>query len=335
MKAGRTAQAPTTAGERGVAGAQWACGAQAGEQPVTAKALMTRYTVWMADDFVDAGHFLSQRLVPRWMPRAPGRGGRRRRPHTVPLVAGTARGYASRARRPPRRTPELYKVLGVSVDASPQEIKDSFLAQVKLHHPDINPGEGAAERFDLIQSAMNLLGDLPSRREYDAANLGYEQDEWVYGEEAEKEEAKPLGAMTEAELQRKAAWLEERLRVIGVVDLGEQGKRVNAGGGGARKLLAEVEQLSEQRQAVRLYLAEMQKAKLRRGGNRGRKKSAVRTSGTEWWDVPDNPTHYERMHGGGRRAAKQSTEWDPYLKGEASTVPEKSRIQQQRQAQRK
>jgi hypothetical protein len=43
--------------------------------------------------------------------------------------------------------------------------------------------------------------------------------------------------------------------------------------------------------------------------------------------VPDNPTHYERMAGGGRRAAKISSNWDPYLKGEAATIPELSKSQ--------
>lgn len=43
--------------------------------------------------------------------------------------------------------------------------------------------------------------------------------------------------------------------------------------------------------------------------------------------VPDNPTHYERMAGGGRRAAKISSNWDPYLKGEAATIPEMSKLQ--------
>ena len=43
--------------------------------------------------------------------------------------------------------------------------------------------------------------------------------------------------------------------------------------------------------------------------------------------VPDNPTHYERMAGGGRRAAKISSNWDPYLKGEEATIPEMSKLQ--------
>ena len=61
----------------------------------------------------------------------------------------------------------------------------------------------------------------------------------------------------------------------------------------------------------------------------------VRTSGpggrltvhTVRVQVPDNPTHYERMAGGGRRAAKISSNWDPYLKGEEATIPEMSKLQ--------
>ena len=41
--------------------------------------------------------------------------------------------------------PELYKVLGVSRNASLRDLKSAYRRQAKAHHPDRNPGDKAAE----------------------------------------------------------------------------------------------------------------------------------------------------------------------------------------------
>ena len=41
--------------------------------------------------------------------------------------------------------PELYKVLGVSRNATPRDLKSAYRRQAKATHPDRNPGDKAAE----------------------------------------------------------------------------------------------------------------------------------------------------------------------------------------------
>ena len=66
-----------------------------------------------------------------------------------------------------------YEVLGVSENASSDEIRKAFRRLAKKYHPDVNPGEKAAEsRFKEINEANEVLGDEKKRAEYDAVRKG-------------------------------------------------------------------------------------------------------------------------------------------------------------------
>jgi len=60
-----------------------------------------------------------------------------------------------------------YEVLGVSRDATQDEIKKAYRKLARQLHPDVNPGEDAAERFKLVTHAYDVLSDDESRRRYD------------------------------------------------------------------------------------------------------------------------------------------------------------------------
>jgi len=63
---------------------------------------------------------------------------------------------------------DLYDVLGVKRGASPGEIKRAYLRLARRFHPDINPGDQAAEvRFRQIALAYETLGDPERRQRYD------------------------------------------------------------------------------------------------------------------------------------------------------------------------
>lgn len=73
---------------------------------------------------------------------------------------------------------DYYAVLGVSKDASAEDVKKAYRKLARANHPDSKPDDPAAEqRFKEIGEAYAVLGDDDKRREYDqirklAANGG-------------------------------------------------------------------------------------------------------------------------------------------------------------------
>jgi molecular chaperone DnaJ len=62
---------------------------------------------------------------------------------------------------------DYYDVLGVTRDASDEEIKRSFRKAAQRHHPDIDASEGAEERFKELNEAYRVLSDRQRRSAYD------------------------------------------------------------------------------------------------------------------------------------------------------------------------
>lgn len=61
-----------------------------------------------------------------------------------------------------------YDILGVSENASPDEIKKAFRTLAKKYHPDRNPGDKSAEaKFKEISEAYDTLSDPKKKQEYD------------------------------------------------------------------------------------------------------------------------------------------------------------------------
>ncbi len=62
---------------------------------------------------------------------------------------------------------DYYEVLGVSRDASPDDIKRAFRSLARRYHPDVNKDPDAEARFKEINEAYDVLSDEERRRTYD------------------------------------------------------------------------------------------------------------------------------------------------------------------------
>lgn len=67
---------------------------------------------------------------------------------------------------------DYYEILGVSRNASKEEIKKAYKKLAKKHHPDLNKESGSEQKFKEISEAASVLGNEEKRRQYD--NIGHD-----------------------------------------------------------------------------------------------------------------------------------------------------------------
>jgi curved DNA-binding protein CbpA len=65
-----------------------------------------------------------------------------------------------------------YETLGVTPNASHDDIRQAYRKAAKETHPDLNPGKPEAEkRFKEINAAYDIVGDAEKRKRYDAGEI--------------------------------------------------------------------------------------------------------------------------------------------------------------------
>ena len=72
-------------------------------------------------------------------------------------------------------TKDYYAILGLARNASDKEIKQAYRKLARKYHPDVNPGNKAAEdKFKEINQAYEVISDSGKRQKYDQFGEGWE-----------------------------------------------------------------------------------------------------------------------------------------------------------------
>jgi curved DNA-binding protein len=75
-----------------------------------------------------------------------------------------------------------YEILGVSREADGTEIKQAYRKLARQYHPDLNPGDRAAEeQFKLLGEAYEVLSDQERRAQYEKFSQYWRQQGFTTG----------------------------------------------------------------------------------------------------------------------------------------------------------
>ena len=69
---------------------------------------------------------------------------------------------------------DYYKILGVSRDAKPDEIRKAYRKLAKQYHPDVNKAPDAEEKYKEINEAYEVLKDPDKRQKYDTLGMNWQ-----------------------------------------------------------------------------------------------------------------------------------------------------------------
>ena len=77
---------------------------------------------------------------------------------------------------------DYYSILGVSRSSTDNDVKKAYRQLARKYHPDVNPGNKAAEsRFKEINEAYEVISDEEKRRKYDKYG-----DQWQYADQLDR-----------------------------------------------------------------------------------------------------------------------------------------------------
>lgn len=100
---------------------------------------------------------------------------------------------------------DYYEVLGVSKDASADDIKKAYRKAAMKYHPDRNPGDKTAEeKFKEAGEAYEVLSDADKRARYD--QYGFAGVDPNFGAGAPATAAQALAVPDSADLTASAIW---------------------------------------------------------------------------------------------------------------------------------
>jgi molecular chaperone DnaJ len=129
---------------------------------------------------------------------------------------------------------DYYATLNVERGAKPEQIRKAYKRLARKHHPDVNPGNKAAEeKFKELQEAYDVLGDERKRKIYD--QFGFYSDNIPPNAYAQASAARPGGPGFD----------------FSGFDFSDSGAEEEQGGGGFRDLFSQLFSRGREREAVR------------------------------------------------------------------------------------
>jgi curved DNA-binding protein len=82
---------------------------------------------------------------------------------------------------------DYYQILGIAPDSSAEAIKRAYRGLARQYHPDVNPGDKAAEeKFKLLGEAYGVLSDADKRQQYEQYSRYWNQKGKAWGKKARR-----------------------------------------------------------------------------------------------------------------------------------------------------
>lgn len=119
---------------------------------------------------------------------------------------------------------DYYKILGVDEKAVPEAVRAAYRHLAKLHHPDRNPGDPAAEeRFKSINEAYEVLGNEITRHIYDSHRAVNKKQEQTPHYNGSSSKTYPYAPHQTRKTKTYTATREKRIYVQGSIEVKFQG----------------------------------------------------------------------------------------------------------------
>ena len=110
---------------------------------------------------------------------------------------------------------DFYQVLGVSEDATQEQIETIYSRLMRIYHPDINSEKSANEQTARINAAYEVLGNPAKRREFDQVRCETYED--MYSEQEDYETSQQTYYYEEVSTGKSSGFMHNALKPFAIL----------------------------------------------------------------------------------------------------------------------